>query len=373
MKKQLILKIFFTFIILTLVSCSDPIFKTISQEEKQLEPHVKGSPTNFVEFNSKMYVASGTTLYRYDGTKSGKPSEGNWYDIPNVGKNGIIRQLAVTNNVMYVLCGESGQNVLRKSSNGTSWSDVHVNDDILVQSVYGVNNQLFIGAGTNNVYSIYKYDGSNFEFLIATENRLLNGAASNGTSYFLIAKDLGSNTGSTYSYDGINTNSITNLGNTSFMGIISLGSQIVAISRNGFLFYITTNILQTGHKLNSSSSNLFATGALAIWTAPHTSNKLLLAGRQDGMNFSVNYLQGYQELELDSSGNIISGASFRDPGINPSLSTVNDNASYKTNMEKNPVNHLHQAGDGILFAATQAKGVWSYRQRGDRWLWNAEQ
>ncbi|MDR2595693.1 MAG: hypothetical protein LBC76_00075 [Treponema sp.] len=373
MKKQILLKIFFTFIILTFGSCSDPIFKTISQEEKQLEPHIKGSPTNFVVLNGNMYVGSGTTLYRYKGTNPSNPAIGRWDDIPNVGNNGNIRQLAATSTFMYLLCGESGRNVLRKSSNGNSWANVHVPDDILVQSVYAANNQLFIGTGNYSSYSIYEYDGNNFTFLINSKNMLLNGVAydSNNSVFYLIAKDIDAETGNIFKYTAGSLPEQIPSSNP-FMGIISLGNSIVAISRNGILCNIGPNI-SPGPRLNGDgSSDKLATGALEIWTDPNTSRKLLLAGRQDKMNYSVNYLQGYQELELEN-GKIKAGAAFRDPGLH-SLSTVDNNASYKTNMEKNPVNYLYQdSSDHILFASTQTNGVWSYRLRGDRWLWNAEQ
>jgi hypothetical protein len=370
MRKQILKKILFTLIIFTLGSCNDPIFKTISQEVKQLEPHIKGSPTNFVVFNNKMYVASGTTLYRYDGTKSGKPGEGNWYDILNVGNNGNIWQLAQINDTtMYALCGRPGNNVIKRSNNGSAWVDISVPAEISVQRIYAANNELFIGAAGVNTYAIYRLDGNDFLLLKETGNRLLNGAAFDGTNYFLIAKDIYTETGSTYKFVSGGTTEINS--SIPFMGILRHGSVIFAISRDGMLYNVTSAaVSQTGRRLNDGgSNNRDATGALAVWT-DNTSHKLLLAGRADVKKNSVNYLYGYQELELDSSGNII--GTFNDPGLNP-FSTINDNAPYKTNMEKNPVNYLYQAGDGILFASTQAKGVWSYRLRGDRWLWNAEQ
>lgn len=369
MKKQIILTISFT-LILMLGSCKqDPIFKTISKEEKQLEPLIKGSPTNFVNFKYKMYVGSGTTLYRYNGQYPGNPARGDWTLVQ---LDGSIRKLAATSNAMYALCEGSEQNfVLNISTNGTNWSNVPAG--ISVKSIYAENDQVFIGAGTSNAYSIYKYDGSSFVSLTETQNRLLNGVAYSLTdsTYYLIAKDQDTDTGSTYKYtSGTTADQIT--GNNPFMGIINTESSTVAISRDGTLYNVTSGgITTTGKKLTSGSSSLFATGALAIWN--NNGSKLLLAGRQDEIKNSVNYLQGYQELVLDSSGNII-GATFLDPGLqSPSSIVDNNNASYKTNMEKNVVNYLYQASDGILFAATQNKGVWSYRLRGDRWLWNAEQ
>jgi len=373
MKKQIILRISLTFIILTICSCKqDPIFKTISEEEKQLDPHIEGSPTNFVSFKGHMYVGSGTTLYKYKGTKDKDRGIGNWEDISFDGNSGNILQLAETGNTMYALCGKSGKNVIKRSYNDSTWRDIPA--EISVQRIYAVNDQVFIGAGTLNSFTIYRLDGDDFTLLIGTQNRLLNGAAFDGTNYYLIAKDMDTETGSTYKIDSGGTTELIN-SSIPFMGILNLGSVIVAISRDGILYNIThDNKFPKGPRLNGGGNDKLATGALAVWTKPNTSEKLLLAGRQDDMKFNVNYLQGYQELELDSSGNII-GTTFLDPGLH-SLSTVENNASYKSNMEKNPVNHLYQDpnnSEHILFASTQTKGVWSYRLRDGRWQWNAEQ
>jgi len=370
MKRQILKKIFFAFVILTLGSCKDPaVFYTIAHEEKKLEPLIKGSPTNFVVFKGNMYIGSGATLYMYNGQYPDNPARGRWTSAT---LNGNIRQLAVTSTTMYALCGDSGENVLKKSDNGSSWSDVSVPDGIDVQSIHAVNDQLFIGAGKYGSYSIL--NGNNFTVLTDTSYRLLNGAAFDGKSYYLTANDIDKARGSTYKITiGGTTDTINN--DIQFMGIINLGNTIVAISRKGELYYVTSNISYTGYRLSGLSDgkekNKLATGALAIWTDPNTSGRLLLVGRQDEMLYTVNYLHGYQELELEAGG-IKSGAVFREPGLY-SLSSVENNATYKSNMEKNPVNYIYQASDGVLFASTQKNGVWSYRLRESKWLWNSEQ
>jgi len=360
MKKHLLKKIFFAFIILTLGSCKDPaVFYTISQEEKQLEPHIKGSPTNFVNFNDNMYVGSGTTLYRYKGTNSSNHAIGSWDDIP---LGGNIRQLAVAGTTMYALCGEPEDFILKKSLNGSGWSNVSLPAGIAVQAIYAANGQLFVGVGTVDSFSTYNYDGINFTKLADTQDKLLNGAVFDGSIYYLSVKSL-----STESGGGIYTSNLTTTQLISdgipFMGIINLGSEIAAISREGVLYEVTDGGVIQKAVLDDKK---LATGALAVWN-----NTLLLAGRQDEMKFDINYLHGYRELEL-SSGSIKDGSVFRDPGIH-SITTVDNNATYKSTLEKNPVKHLFQAGDGILFASTYTNGVWSYRLRGDKWQWNSEQ
>jgi hypothetical protein len=367
-KKQLLKKILFVFFILTLGSCKDSsIFYTISQEEAQLEPLIKGSPTNFVEFNGNVYVGSGTTLYRYNNkTMSGNPARGDWSTFT---PGGNIIQLAATDTAMYALCGDYGKFILRKSNNGSSWSNVQIPEGISIQAIYAAGNQLFIGASTSGVYYILD---DTFKELAITGNKLLNGAASDGTNSYLITKDMGTTSGSAYVLTGGTLNSINS--SAPFMGIINLGSTIAAISRDGVLYNVTSGaVSSTSYKLNGSSKGNFATGALAIWRQDindPSSQTLLLAGRQEKPANEVNYLHGYQELDL--ANGIISGAGFHDPGTG-TLSTVDNNAAYKSNMEKNPINYIFQANDGIIFASTQTKGVWSYRLRDGKWQWNAEQ
>ncbi|MDR2730226.1 MAG: hypothetical protein LBB81_04935 [Treponema sp.] len=364
MKKQILIKIFFTFVILTLGSCRDPLFYTISKEEKQLEPLIKGSPTNFVEFQGHIYVGSGRTLYRYNGQYPNDPARGDWTPIT---PGGYIKQLAATNSNIYALCEDSKKYVLKYSNNGTHWPATNILPVPAAIKIYTANNQLFIGAGTSGSYSILKADGSE---LANTQNKLLNGVAYYGSDYYFSVSD-----GGIYKSDLTpgGANLIGNSNNVLFMGIINLDktnatNNIVAISRDGKLYTVTSGgISLTGHTLGG---NKFATGALAIWKG--NGAQLLLAGRQDEPINSVNYEQGYLELELSSAG-AISGTVFRDPGKG-SPTTVDNYETYRSNMEKNPVHSLFQANDGTLFASTATNGVWSYRLRNDdKWQWNAEQ
>jgi hypothetical protein len=320
----------------------------------------------------------------YNGPYPGNPARGDWR-TPFTAEGNII-QLAATSSKIYALCGENpGSFILKESSNGSGWANVP-SAPAAIQSIYEANNQLFIGAGTivPLSLSIYVYNSSAFIKLADTQNKLLNGAAWDGSSnYYLSVKDLITESGGCiYLSDGstlAGTNLIGNSNNIPFMGIINLGSSIAAISRDGILYSVTSaNISSTGRRLRSGSNDKLATGALAIWQQDinnPSSPKLLLAGRQDKPENSVNYLHGYQELSL-ASGAISGGDAFRDPGKGfPSTIGFSDdnNATYKSNMEKNPVNSFFQAGDGTLFASTQNNGVWSYRLRDGKWQWNAEQ
>jgi hypothetical protein len=363
MKKRLltILSILF---ILSLGSCNDPIFSIISQEVKPLPPLISGSPTNFVEFDGRLYVASGSTLYRYDGTDSSNVSRGEWQPI-QLGRH--INQLAVTGSTFYALCGESNGMILKRSSNGTSWSDVPNPTLHKLYSIYAAGSQLFIGAGEilSEEKSLYILNES-FVEITSTGNSILTGAASNGSNIYLTAKDLNT-TGGGFILN-LNTSGRTS---GSFVGIISLGSSntVIAITREGNLRRVSDNA-----SIANFGSKQLSLGALAIWeNKQNTSEKLLLVGRNDEMENSVNYEHGYLELDLNSDGTI-KGGGLREPGTGyPSSIVVGDNNRYKSTIGQLVVNHLAQAPDGILFASTHNKGVYSYRIRDGEWQWNAEQ
>jgi len=359
--KKLILFFFLTLAVLLFVTCNDPIFYIISLEEKILKPKIQGSPTNFVVFDGKMYVASGDSLYRYNGTDPGHNGRGLWDEIIPGGR---ILSLAETSINLFILCEESGKNVIKKCLVGsTNWSNVNLGVDN-IQSIFSTNDQLFIGAGDFGSFIILNADnnGNNSKELVDARRKILNGAAYNKSTgiYYLSTKDMRHEVdGSIYSSDLTEAGTIAIRNDTPFVGIININSNsIAAIDNNGVLYSIPS--LSEIAKFDGH----LATGALAIWE-----NKLLLAGRQNKLESSVNsgYTYGYLELEIGKS-------EFREPGKNtPSTIIDGENGRYISTIGKCPVNHIFQAPDGVLFASTQKNGVWSYRQREDVWHWNAEQ
>jgi len=360
----LLIPVFFLF-----VTCNDPIFYNISQEEELLDPKIQGSPTNFVMFNGNMYVASGQSLYKYNGTASGYTDRGSWEETNPAGRR--IFALASVNNYLFALFEESGRGVLRTSINGKNWIVLPESAEHNIRSIHSINNMLFMGAGENiNTLYILYYDGINLVKLADTGSNLLNGTAYNETTYYLSAKDLVNTTGgaiysctSSFVYSGV-------LGsNIPFVGIINCDDNVYAIDQNGKLYNVP------GINVIADMGNYLATGALSIWENID-GQRLLLAGRKDIMSVSVSsgYTYGYLELELPLSG------TFIEPGIK-AVSTVNigENGKYRSTIGKYPVNHIYQAPkigrdeERLLFASTQKNGVWSYRQRGNDWHWNAEQ
>jgi len=63
--------------------------------------------------------------------------------------------------------------------------------------------------------------------------------------------------------------------------------------------------------------------------------------------------------------------------ISPSITVNGLTDRYTATIGKHPLNYMYQASDKIddnmtFFASTQAAGLWSYRNRGGGWQWNAE-
>ena len=367
MKKQFLYKIFFFTVILAFAACKDPVYFNISQEEKMLEPLIKGSPTNFVSFNGHIYVASGFELYRYDGTNPAT-GRGNWRESRPGGK---ILTLAVTSNNFYALSMDSGKKTIKvfNESNGR-WNDSNEYGGHEIQEIAAAGNQLFVEAGQ---YGSYYILCGNKKIVENAGNNMLNGAAYFSANYFLSAKDqLTENGGCIYTIAGA-TLTLTRVDNGSFMGIVNIGfgsNPVKAINREGRIYNVTSgSISQTG----TSMGNRLATGALAVWEKD--GSRLLLAGRQDilGTSTTSGYSHGYMEVGINANGDIT--GSFVEPGLN-SISSVKDgnNGHYKATIGRYPVNQLFQASDGTLFASTQTNGVFSYRERRNiGWSWNAEE
>jgi hypothetical protein len=409
MKKNLTKKCLFCFaLIFILCVCKqEPIFYAISLEVKPVEPRIKGVSTNFAVYEGCMYVASGNTLYKY--YKDEDRNKVNWSKETQPG--GKILQIASTGGYLYALCSDdhniNGRIVIKRFYN-SSWTetDGDAKDLYKIHNIFAANDMLFIMAVTSANYSytiLYIDDNSGTikELNIDTApNQIdtgeISGAAFDGTSYFLSAKNISieaeknrieKNSG-VYKIDDISTGASLikyrdadgNTLNINPSGIINLkdtNNTILLIARNGDVYTVKNSIT----KIENISLGYMSSGALAIWKENETSpDRLLLAGRQDSLNYSMSsgYTYGYLELQLDENG-IKNGSNFVEPGLYL-LSSVKsgENERFKSTIGKYPVNYLFQIpyeidSEMILFASTQKNGVWSYRVRGDIFQWNAEE
>jgi len=364
MKRKLQCVILTVIVVFTTVTCIDPVFFAISQEVEPRDPIVKGSPVNILVFSNALYTASGKNVYRYK--KATK-----WEKIIDQPNKGIITHLAVSGTSLYALYKSDNKKELEIwSFDGTDWNELDKNSKFC--SMYGNGGAIFVGVydGSYKIFFIDENDNGKIKYLRDGE---LCGAAVNGTTNYFITKGNGA------FYSG-NPNSGASLIQGSegknFTGIINYNGKIFSITRNGSLYELS-NTAATDKGISFSNNHL-STGALAIYeTNDSNTPALLLVGRQNTLNSTsdTSVYYGYLELELDSAGPK-AGASFKEPGTQPS--SVDNSDRFQSTLGKQPVNHILQPPSSIdnteklLFACTQSKGLWSYRNRNGTWQWNAE-
>jgi hypothetical protein len=368
MKKKFVYILFILQGLLMVFSCSqDAIFFKISQETAPVKPRIAGTPTNMVEFDSAMYVASGNSLWRYDG---------NWSSSQPGGKDWITFLAVTTGSPDYLYAlflTEAGGTVLRRTANGSSWGDVRNDsgDYPLIQTIYAGNGQLFAGAGKNSgaeaEYGILYLESSGILKRLEGNTGLLSGAASGtGSNYYLSTRVKG-----VYKTDLSDTNQLGD--DRVFMGMIKLeDNTIIMVERDGGAFYKVKADGSGVERIDGVATGKYATGALALWNDGN-GKKMLTAGIQGGLSGTstiTSFSHGYVELSLTSSdGSLNPSQSFHDPSI-----TVDGNTErYNASLGKYPIHHMHQAAsNNLFFASTQSAGLWSYKNRTGGMQWNAE-
>jgi hypothetical protein len=380
MKIPLIKLLILFLVVLSLGSCYDPIFFKVTEEVPLLDPLIGGSPVNFVILNGEMYVASGKKIFVYNRNGDSKWSE--WQKL-----DAFVIRLTTTENSLYaLLLNNNNGKIIRFDNNGDSFE---VDASYNVQSIYAVGNILFasvsiVESKSKISYTIYYKDESDpssvFNAIPDTNSAsVLSGAVSDGTYYYLCT------------YSGIfcvlidpvflsaQTTGVLGL-NYGFNGIIKLNDAYsAAICNNGDLYEIT-NAAISETKAAGFDDIRYSTGALALWRenkdAPPS---LLLVGRKEYYySTTTGYSNGYVEIELDTdTGAIKPDAKFIEPGKN-ALSSIENNDRYSSTLGEKVINHIIQTPADIdekmlLFASTQKDGVWSYRERKEGTLWNAEE
>jgi len=382
-----------TVIILSLcaVSCGqDSIFFRITTETPPLPALVGGAPTNaVVKYGTLpsvdiMYVASGQLHWYAKATGALLPEwNSNEFVIPQPGGKHGITALAVSNNLLYALC--YNDNFLDKTlkyininATNPEWSTISYPGGMRLLSIYAApeSTRLFACASTGNTYTILYLDGTELKPLESNTSPL-SGAAFDGTNHYLstVGDGIWMVVGSATTASKLSGSEARML-----MRMIQLGTTdpiIIAIERNnGYLYKVNTSSTPTlvpapvdgaGH----AATGYYATGALALWTIGTT--PLLVAGIQSHITASSNNTYGYCEFQLKPDLTIETSANTN------SLLSVGNQTQYDASLRKYPINHLFQAPSSIdpnktLFAATQTKGLWSYKDRGDGAgpQWNAE-
>ncbi|MCL2175204.1 MAG: hypothetical protein FWB73_04070 [Treponema sp.] len=399
------LLIVFLIVIYLFGACNDEIFYFISHEVEVKDPKIKGSPTNIVLFNGKVYVASGKRLYSYKkaGAEGGEDWSSEALDM-------YIGQLASTDNYLYAMLYRDERGSIhieiQKMDTSGNWTKISEITGVytIIQKIYSANNNLYIGAQKpdTNEYAIHVLDSNGDlekDYIKGIADSPLKGACFSGANVFLC-------TGSgLYINDKIIDDSPSD-----FTGIITLpDSTVVAITRKGSLYRVETDKLvddpdNPGEQIQKPavtfivgfSDGRWTTGAIALWQESSTepANKLLLVGRTDfEYSTSTGHTYGYLELELKQDGGLVinireddgkeeSGRKFKDPGtageFSPSNTTVTSHERYTSSMGAIPVNSILQVPSDIdsnmpIFASTQKEGVWSCKERGSEAReWNAE-
>jgi hypothetical protein len=407
MKKRFIIYCLFPLaVFFTTGSCDvepfSPVFYTISLEVKPIEPSIKGAPTNFAVYNNALFVASGKDLWEYAERSEDYCA---WEKNDNIGapaNNEKIVQIASTSKSLYALCNDDSNSRVQtslKQYSGSGWVKYELeNANISMQHIFAAHDTLFIGVRTENsrTYNIrYLHDNEiaikEFKHLTRKTNDdgeetieidvvsgEISGAAYDGNgTYYISTKGKGIFKTASLS-DENGTILIPDSGNIEFTGIINLKDSvntIAAITRGGELYTVKDSVTKVA---GVSMDSRMSTGALAVWVdKDDASRRLLLAGRQDALEYSTNsgYTYGYMELELDENG--ITGTRFVEPGLNNPSTVDDDNELFISTIGKHPVNFIFQTPRVIddnmtLFASTQQSGLWSYRVRGNTPQWNAE-
>ncbi|MCL2196988.1 MAG: hypothetical protein FWB77_05175 [Treponema sp.] len=385
MKKTLIILIIFASLIFSFGSCNDPIFYTVSQEIKQNDPKINGSPSKFLEANGYLWVASKKALWKYN-------SNDGWVKDYQTSLIGDIAAVASSGNSsadIYLYIERSGRGIIINHSKN---KEIELSSDN-VQTIYSANGVLFIIARNNNIYTLYYlYDANDNDdiplHLDTGDNaptRLCGVAYNETDNDYYICTDIG-----VFIYNGAalqlqnEQTEYEKFFGSSFAGIINLKpDKIAAITRSGSLYLIpspTSGEDALGSSIAGfSSSDHVSSGALTLWKSGNDefAQTILLAGRQGKLYSSsaTEYTHGYVELLLDINGDP-SGTKFSEPG-KQSPSTVDSYERFVSSLGPNPVNHIIQTpyeidDRMIIFASTHQKGVWSYRFRDNKYTWNAE-
>ena len=433
--------------ILSCMACEqNAIFHAIFQEVKPRDPRVEGTPTDMVLFNREyqgekvpvVYVASGKLHWYAQPDDEGEQDNPNKWWNREKGKvkqpGGKIIGLAVAGDYLYAMTQTSLKRIARNSSPETSWDDVSIPENITLNTIFTSNDRVFIGASDHEKvkpipFSVFFIsDNGTVELLAKTGNKLLEGVAYNGTSYFLCTNDINRIGGAIYKFDaiahtddpeGLKTNNSDTKGSSDlpFKGIISMEDRetgkphtIIAMDRGGTIY--TIDAAANTFTASSKKMGTFS-GALALWRDPadpgwdqvkQPKPTFLLAGYEGDANLSTTtgYTYGYREFDLiwscgccekcekhpcsccedcgnntDEFLNITLG-NFNQPGTHNQSTVGTDYERYLSTIGKYPLKGFFQTprimdDKMTLFASTLTQGLWSYRKRDGNNQWNAEE
>ncbi len=334
-------------------SCDQyPIFFAISLEVKPTDPRIKGNPTTVVELGGKLYVATrgNSPVYVY--------SPG-WSTIP--APAAPIQDIASDGTRLYALCGDpmTGTTVFRCDPSAGDWEAVAGGG---IQAIAGADGYVF--ASTRSELLYYADGMSGFTSVLSglSEANIVTGAVYTGGVHYVSVMYRG-----IYTFNGSALSGpIAGTDGTRVKGLIDVGGTVVGVTTTGVLLYgNSASFAGIGYGFSF-------TGALALWkTSPSAAAPSLLLIGTEVPNFPTN--NGYMELRINDDGTLNTASmGLMIPG-GGSPTTVSNMDQYTSTIGLHSVTGMHQAPDGTLFAATRQNGLWSYRQRNEGHVWNAEE
>jgi len=288
-------------VLLSTLSCKDPILYHISEEIPLKDPMIEGSPTNFIMFDNILYVATGKTIFAYNGAGTAPDplwpmdEPGKWrkrYVKTKPFSNYNIIQLAETSSRVYALCYRDTDNTTSRKIiyadstqgiNDGSWYELTgitkgtTGDYNIIHSIYTANDNLYIGVqysggkpkdpkkerDRTNEYDVLVLNADNTTFtrllppdgpapddnettIYYKDGAVLYGVAYNGKTFlctgkgiFLVndAGDASSELREKKEENGVLVNDLTGSFSMNFVGIITLPDNSIAAIRRNGTLY----------------------------------------------------------------------------------------------------------------------------------------
>ena len=397
---------------LLVLSCAqDAIFHNLSMELKPVTPIIKGTPTNLVVVRHNthgffVYVgnSNGNTIRSFDGT------DFSGITAPGGTCAGLAVGGAVGSEFLYALVHPNREvrpsSVIRRYDPATeSWSNMTNETGYLLQAIHGAGGRIFAAGrrdpdsyvilrlGDDNALQPLNITGTD---QLTASYRLTGAAQRSGGNIYLATAGAGViqvNAAGTV----VSPAPVAGTEDLNIAGIIATGTSIVALSNSGRsgLIHYTTN--GTAFEEIPRSHDNF-TGGMSVWEEYDSSWRpaLLLLGIWNRGSSPNN---GYIELRLDSSGNVLDPYLTSIPGDRDTQpSSVPNRSRYTASLRKHPVQAILQLPNlgttalakgqfnyqaeqltyGLenweppIFASTSQQGLWSYRSRSGGYGWNAE-
>jgi hypothetical protein len=377
-KKSLILFLA-VLMILTTFSCKQSsIFFMVSNEVKPKDPKISGAPTKIVAGTSNLYVASKKDVWSYDGNTWNK-----MVDQPPT--NSTFSDVAADETSSELFVQTTSRELFKYDGTWTKITNAASSSFPNLAGIYMANGQLFAAARDDEDdpdpdYAVLWYDGTK---LVSLEDYngtggKLTGVVYAGSNYYLATLGGVRVISGTVSASSTLTSLSMPGGIGNVTGIIASPSktEILAVTSDGEIVIGDLTALPVTFRYDNPEDYL--NGALNI-AETESGRQVLMIGRGNTSGNAYEY--GYVELVLDdnSTDGVLNDDMFPntinlDPpgeGTHSSIETGSrSNAEYDSSLGREVVTSIIQShlGDKTLFASTNLKGLWSYRD-GE---WNAE-